>query len=215
VSERGGPRLEVRDLAVWRDDRELFHGLSFTLEPGAIAHIEGPNGAGKTTLLRLLCGLLQPAAGEIRWAGRPVTENAGDYARARGYVGHSDALKLDLTASENLRVAAALAGRPADASATQAALDYAGLRGFEDVPVRQLSAGQRRRASLARLQLQGALLWILDEPLTALDASGRAWVEAAIAGHAEAGGMVVLTTHQPMALAQRRTVTRIALEVAA
>ncbi len=208
------PRLEVRGLTAWRDDRELFHALSFTLEPGAIAHIEGPNGAGKTTLLRMLCGLLSPAAGEILWAGQAMSRCAGDYARALGYVGHVDALKLDLTPTENLRVASALAGRPASTAAVEAALGYAGLRGFEDVPARQLSAGQRRRAALARLQLQGALLWVLDEPLTALDVSGRAWVEATISDHAEAGGMVVLTTHQPMALARRREVTRIALEVA-
>lgn len=213
MSDNPAPCFEVRELAAWRDDRELFRGLSFALEAGAIAHIEGPNGAGKTTLLRMLCGLLSPAAGDILWAGRPLGECADEYARALGYVGHVDALKLDLTAAENLLVATALAARPATAVAVDRALADAGLRGFEDVPVRQLSAGQRRRAALARLQLQGALLWVLDEPLTALDVSGRAWVEATIAGHADAGGMVVLTTHQPMALAQRREVKRIVLEV--
>lgn len=211
----GRPRLEVCGLAAWRDDRELFRGLDFNLEPGGIVHVEGPNGSGKTTLLRMLCGLLSPAAGEIFWQGAPVARSVTEYTRALGYLGHVDALKLDLTAIENLRVATALAGRPVSAETITQALARSGLRGFEDIPVRQLSAGQRRRAALARLQLQGAILWVLDEPFTALDAAGRAWLEDTVAEHAGAGGMVVLTTHQPMALARRCEVTRIALDVAA
>ncbi len=188
------PLLEARALECVRDDRVLFSGLEFALAPGAVLEVEGHNGSGKTSLLRILCGLALPAEGEIRWRGRAVERDRAGYFSEMAYQGHSHGVKLELTPLENLRVARALKPARAEPGPWQA-LERVGLRGYEDVPARMLSAGQCRRVALARLLTTGAALWILDEPFTAIDKHGVAQIEEMITDHTRHGGSVVLTTH--------------------
>ena len=192
------PRLEAVDLACERGERLLFANLDLTLEAGQVLRVEGQNGAGKTSLLRVLCGLSLPLEGEIRWAGEDIRRRRTEYLTELAYVGHAHGVKGELTALENLRVAGALAGHR-DEPARQA-LGELGLAGFEELPSKILSAGQRRRVALARLKVSRARLWILDEPFTALDRAGVAAVEQMITLHARAGGLCLLTSHQPVEL---------------
>jgi heme exporter protein A len=158
--------------------------------------LAGENGSGKTTLLKILAGLLEPDAGEVRWQGQPIRRLHEDYARRLVFLGHAPAVKDELTAAENLAVACTLAGRPASAGAVHEALERYGLPP-NPVPVRRLSQGQRRRAALARLALSAdAPLWLLDEPFAALDASAARLTEELIAGHVARGGAVAYSTHQ-------------------
>ena len=194
------PLLGIEDLAGRRGDRLLFTGLTAALWPGEALRIAGPNGCGKTTALRIVCGLLPPEAGAVRWRGRLVSETARDPARRHGiaFVGHREALKDTLTPLENLRFACALGGaRPP--VRLEEALERVGLGRERHTLTRELSAGQRRRAALARLLLlDGPVLWVLDEPAAALDRDGAALVESMCAGHAASGGAIVFTSHQPL-----------------
>ncbi len=189
--------LEARQLECTRGDRRLFSELSFTLSRGQMLRVAGANGSGKTSLLRIMCGLLAPSAGELRWQGRPIRAEREEYSRNLVYIGHLNALKDDLTALENLQVAAALGGMPADAGRMLAGLDRFGIAHCAELPAKVLSQGQRRRAALARLALSPTVpLWILDEPFSALDVGAVVELERLIASHVASGGMVVLTTHQ-------------------
>lgn len=190
--------LESRDLCCVRDRRVLFEDLNLRLEPGDILQVEGPNGAGKTSLLRILCGLSQPQAGAVYWSGADIRGCRAEYHRELLYNGHSPGIKEELTALENLRFFRTLGGHVAVSSQIEEALDRMGLYGYEDVEVRALSAGQRRRVGLARLWLSTARLWVLDEPFTAIDREGIRNLENRLAEHAEGGGMAVLTTHQAL-----------------
>jgi heme exporter protein A len=196
------PRLEVENVECLRGERRLFSGLSFTLSDGQLLRVRGANGSGKTSLLRIVCGLLTPSAGEVRWDSRGIRSLREDYCRNLVYIGHANGLKDELTAAENLEVAAALAGVPADREAQFTALDAFGVAHCSGLALRQLSQGQRRRVALARLALSAAApLWILDEPFAALDAQAVAQVERLVAAHVGAGGIVVLTTHLEVAFA--------------
>ena len=189
--------LEAHNLAATRGDTTLFSGLAFSLAPGALLRVTGANGSGKTSLLRALCGLLVPSAGEVRWKGENIHALREEFAMHLLYVGHSNALKDDLTADENLAVACALAGLRVPASRARAAIESLGLAGRERLPARALSQGQRRRAALARLAVSESLpLWILDEPFAALDTAAVDRVRSLVGAHLSRGGMVVLTTHQ-------------------
>ena len=186
--------LEALDLECRRGGRTLFRGLSFPLKGGELLRVAGANGSGKTSLLRILCGLLSPASGEVRWKGAPIRDLREEYSRELAYLGHAAALKDDLTPAENLGVAAALSGIDAPSGEIRKALS-----GFEvpDLPVRRLSQGQKRRAALARLALSArAPLWLLDEPFSALDAAGIELLKGLISGHVERGNIVVYSTHQ-------------------
>jgi heme exporter protein A len=192
--------LSARELACERGERLLFRNLDFDLQEGEALLVRGGNGHGKTSLLRILCGLSRPAAGEVRWRGQPIAGEHERYCREMAYVGHVNGIKDDLTPVENLRLAAALDGRDLSQAAAVAALERLGLSHCLDFPARVLSFGQRRRVALAGLMTAGALLWILDEPLTGLDVHGVAMVETLIRDHVLAGGMAVMTTHQPLVL---------------
>ncbi len=192
--------LEAANLDCQRGGRILFRGLSFALKGGELLRIAGANGSGKTSLLKILCGLLAPEAGEVRWQGASIRQLREDYSRQLVYLGHAPAVKDDLSAAENLSIAGTLAGLPASLQAAQEALAQYGL-GVNEVPVRRLSQGQRRRAALARLLLSESVpLWLLDEPFAALDASATKLTEALIARHVARGAAVVYTTHREAAI---------------
>ncbi len=188
--------LKVAGLACSRGERRLFTDVGFALEPGEWLHVQGANGSGKTSLMRLLVGLSPADAGEIRWRGEPTP--SADFRRDLIYLGHHAAVKEDLTPLENLRLSAALDGMALDERAALAALIRLGLRGRENLPVRVLSAGQKRRVLLARLLTRPAVLWVLDEAFNALDVGAVQLLGELIAEHLAAGGMAVLTSHQPL-----------------
>lgn len=192
--------LEVQELECRRGDRRLFSDLSFALDAGTLLHVRGRNGTGKTTLLRSLCGLFTPESGEIRWRGESIRALGDDYRRVLLYFGHLNGIKGELTGIENLSIAATLDGDRVAEDAIWEALAQIGLRGFEDLPTRMLSQGQKKRVALARLVLSGAKLWVLDEPFTALDVDAVALLQRLIAGHVDRGGLAVLTTHQEVPL---------------
>jgi heme exporter protein A len=202
--------LQVEALACRRGDRRLFEGLDFAVDQHTLLHVRGRNGSGKTTLLRALCGLLRPEAGQIRWRGEDIHALADDYNRDLLYFGHLNGIKADLTGLENLRVAAILDQDPAVDRDILDALARIGLAGFEDLPTRMLSQGQKKRVALARLMLSKAPLWILDEPFTALDTDAVALLQELIAAHVADAGMVILTTHQEVELT-RGEIQRLAL----
>lgn len=191
--------LELKGLECTRGERQLFTALSAVVPSGALLRVNGANGAGKTSLLRTVCGLLTPSAGEVRWRGQPTAGIREEFSRELIYLGHTPALKNDLTPAENLVVACTLGGtRPTLASAS-AALASAGLAAYELAPSRYLSQGQRKRVALARLELDTAVpLWVLDEPFNALDANASAWLVSLLTAHLVRGGIVVLTSHQPV-----------------
>lgn len=199
--------LEAHDLACRRGDRRLFSALAFSLQPGQLLRVAGANGSGKTSLLRLLAGLALPNAGEVCWQSRPVQRQREAYARALFYLGHLGGLKEDLSPLENLRTDAALAGSAVDDEALNQALGLWGLARQARLPVRVLSAGQRRRAALARLALVDAPLWILDEPFNALDSDAVAQLGRQLEQHIAAGGLAVVTSHQPLPLPAERVTT--------
>ena len=198
--------LEARKLLCERDERVLFSDLSFLVNAGEWIQVTGGNGAGKTTLLRLLTGLSRPDAGEVCWQAQPLHQVRDSYHQNLLWIGHQPGIKTRLTALENLR----FFHQDGDSAKCLAALAQAGLAGYEDIPVNQLSAGQQRRVALARLWLTRATLWILDEPFTAIDVNGVERLTQRMAQHTEEGGIVILTTHQPLNVATDR-IRRIAL----
>ncbi|ELG2041576.1 cytochrome c biogenesis heme-transporting ATPase CcmA [Vibrio fluvialis] len=190
--------LEVKNLTAIRDERVLFEGLSFTIQSGELVQIEGRNGTGKTTLLRIVTGLGDRDDGEIHWNNVNIEADRDSYHQELLFLGHQTGVKRELTALENLRFYQAVHAAGTHEEDLYQALTQVGLAGREDVPVAQLSAGQQRRVALARLWLSRQKLWILDEPLTAIDKQGVKVLEALFLQHAEQGGIVVLTTHQDM-----------------
>jgi heme exporter protein A len=184
--------LEGRSLACSRGPHTLFRDFSFRVERGEWVAVRGPNGSGKTTLLRCVAGLTRLDAGEVRHDGHIA------------YAGHLAGIKDELSAEENLRGALALAGAPVGASQAHAALDEVGLLKRRFLPARRLSAGQRRRIGLARLMLDPAPIWILDEPLTALDDEGQALFARTLSRHVERGGLALVATHHDLAVPPAR-----------
>jgi heme exporter protein A len=195
------PDFSVHDLVCLRGGRLVFRNLGFTLHPGAALVLTGANGSGKSSLLRLCAGLSRPFAGWLCWNGADISADMAAHAARLRYVGHLDAVKPALTAGEMARMWAGLDGVPDPAERAAAALADAGLDHLADVPGRCLSAGQKRRLNLARLLLRPVPLWLLDEPTTALDRASVDRFAATIARHRAAGGMVILSTHTDLDLA--------------
>jgi heme exporter protein A len=190
--------LEGAQLACRRGEQCLFEGLDLRVASGECLHVRGANGTGKTSLLRQVAGLSTPTAGEVRWNGTGIAECRDAYRSALVYVGHAQGAKGDLTALENLRFAAALDDVELADGEAAAALARVGLGGREDQPVRDMSQGQRRRVALARLVWRQAPLWVLDEPLTALDAPAIDLVGELLQSHLDQGGLAAMTSHQPL-----------------
>ncbi len=197
------PTLRVESVQGARGDRVLFSSLSFGLSRGQLLHITGPNGCGKTTLLRILCGLLTPLEGMVRWHGHDIRGSASIHRRECTYIGHRDGLKAELTALENLQFNARMSGCR-DNGVIDDSLRLLGLWEYQDLLVGHLSAGQRRRLALGRLLVKRAILWILDEPFTAIDVDGRDVIEAQLINHLQGDGIVVLTSHQALSHPQLR-----------
>jgi heme exporter protein A len=186
-------------VAAFRGDHLVFADLSFRLEPGGGLVLIGRNGSGKTTLLRLIAGLMPRAAGDVLWSGEDALADLPSHGLRLAYLGHQDALKLGLTAVENLALWARV-GKEGRAVAIEDALAAVGLEDLAHLPARMLSAGQRRRVAIARLLVSGAVLWLLDEPTTALDTASVARLGGLAAAHRAAGGMVIAATHLDLPL---------------
>ena len=193
--------LSAHGLGCLRGERRLFTGLTLAVNPGDWLHVRGENGVGKTSLLRLLAGLATPAEGEIRWNNAPIRRVAEEYHRHLLFLGHHGAVKEDLSALENLAFGAALDGDTLPVQEAMLALRRFGLKGREQLAVRFLSAGQKRRVLLARLLTRKARLWILDEPFTALDTAAVDMLAGLIGEHLAGGGSAVMTSHQTIPLA--------------
>ena len=193
--------LELRDVTVRYGDTTALDGVSMAVAPGEVVALLGPSGSGESTLLRAIAGLARPVAGEIRWRGEPRRAGSPEWRSACLYEGHASGWKDSLEARENLALQAALDGLDVDAQAIDAQLARVGLERQARLPFVRLSAGQRRRLSLARLGLSRRPLWLLDEPFVALDAAAVDLVAGLIGAHLQRGGLAVLTTHQPVEIA--------------
>ncbi len=189
--------LSAVELECVKGHNALFSNLSFTSERGQITQIIGQNGSGKTSLLRILTGLSLPESGDVLWEGKSIYRQRGTFHSELAYFGHTNAIKGELTALENIEAHQSLLDTAYDVSPA-AALEKVGLGGYEEVYGFQLSAGQKRRVGLARLYLSKATLWILDEPVTAIDAAGVSEFEAVLTEHAQNGGIVIYTSHQSL-----------------
>lgn len=189
-------QLLATNLSCIRDDRILFSELTFKLTNGQVLLLEGRNGSGKTSLLRILCGFREADTGEITWNNETINDSS--YYADMVYIGHLDGIKKELTVLENLKIALAL-GQKGQYSISEA-LTKVHLKGYDEVLVQTLSAGQKRRLSLARLLITHNILWILDEPFTALDKHGIALIESLMIEHCNKGGMIILTSHHDITL---------------
>ena len=192
-------QLVAENLVLERGGRNVVDGLCLRLEGGAALVLTGPNGSGKSTLLRSLAGYLRPTSGSVRISGAGAEREAGEVCH---FVGHLDGIKTHLTAAENLAFWAAYLGGSTDLAArVEAALQRFALDALADIPAGYLSAGQKRRLALARVVAADRPLWLLDEPTVSLDMASIEVLIAAINGHLATGGMAVIATHVPMALA--------------
>ncbi|MCG6966887.1 MAG: cytochrome c biogenesis heme-transporting ATPase CcmA [Chromatiaceae bacterium] len=201
------PSLQIQALCCVRGDRVLFRDLSFAVQGGELLHLKGHNGSGKTTLLRALAGLLLPESGEVRWAGQNIRSLREEYSRHLLYLGHLNGIKGDLTAVENLRISSVLDGLQLSEKRAWEVLGEIGLKGHEDLPSKHLSQGQKRRVALARLLVNRARVWILDEPFTALDVDAVQLLQEVIRQHVANGGVAIITTHQEVAMIGEHTRT--------
>ncbi|WP_157586718.1 cytochrome c biogenesis heme-transporting ATPase CcmA [Pseudoalteromonas prydzensis] len=200
--------LHIKSVTCIKQDRCLFADLNFRLKSGQIMQLAGPNGAGKTSLLRIIAGFSAPDEGQVMWQGESIAKNYDEFARELLFIGHKTGVNNQLSAIENLRFWLQIQGYDTDQE-LYSLLAKIGLVGLEDVPVRTLSAGQQRRVALIRLWLNDAKLWVLDEPFTALDKAGVAFLQQRFLTHLEQGGAILLTTHQDLTthFAHLQTVT--------
>lgn len=184
-----------------RGQRQLFSDISVTVKPGTLLAVAGENGSGKTSFLRMLCGLLSPDDGAILWQGKDIRQLKELYCAQLMYIGHLNGIKDELTPIENLTLSACLAGDDSSGTTVQKALEAVGLgRPVHVLPTRVLSQGQKRRVALARLWLSTRPLWFLDEPFASLDTLATTYLTQRLQSHLGNGGMVVVSTHQEIAL---------------
>ena len=202
--------LEIKNLTGFRGERLLFKGLSFRVKQEEILLVEGKNGTGKTSLMRLLAALATPREGDILWQGASIEKLMPQYHRDISYVGHENGANLDLTVRETLEFHLALKAN-ASGFSIEAAMEKLSIARYADVPLRFLSAGQRRRAALARLPLSKSQLWLLDEPFTALDDEAINVIVEMIEQHLDSCGMAIVTSHQHVDW-RRSTVNALQLE---
>lgn len=202
ADSRAPAGLAAENLACIRGERVVFAGLDLVLAPGRALLLAGPNGSGKSSLLRVLAGLIAPAAGRLAWNGASAGEDREAWRGRVAYVGHADPVKPALSVAENLAfwLAVTGGGRAAPAERIAQALDRFAIAGLADLPARHLSAGQRRRLTLARLAGQqpppeGPALWLLDEPATGLDRAAVALLAETVVAHLAAGGLAVIASH--------------------
>lgn len=179
-----------------RGDRLIFSHIDFGVAAGEVLTLTGRNGAGKSTLMRMIAGFIRPFAGDVHWRGERALSNREGFAAEFVYAGHKDGLKTALTALENLQMVARLTG--VRSVEPEAALGQFGIADLADLPVGYMSAGQRRRVALGRLLLADAPLWLLDEPLTAIDAATIAVLGDVMQSHLAGGGLIVAATHAPL-----------------
>ena len=197
--------LTVQSVHLWRGDRHVLRGVSFEGSAGKCVLLTGKNGAGKTTLIRAIAGLLDPEEGQVFWRGAPARERRNEYHAELAYLGHEPPLKGDLSARENLKYSIGIR-RPVTTAEIDTALTRTGAITFADRAVRMLSAGQRRRVALAGVLLANAVLWLLDEPTTNLDAEGQQLVRELIVEQLGRGGLVVAAVHQSLPLSAEQLV---------
>ena len=197
--------LELSKLGCVRGDRRLFSGLDLSVSPGTYIQLTGPNGSGKTSLLRILCGLLAPAEGEVKWEGANIRSLGEEFYTSVTYLGHRHGVKDELSAIENVRISNALNGVSVSKERVEEVLGQMGLAGRESLPARLLSEGQRRRVGLARLLVCNTRLWLLDEVLTSLDKRAVLLVRSLIENHIAGGGIAIVATHQELELSAGRT----------
>lgn len=202
-------RLSVTGLCLKRGDRILIQDLSLTALSGQAIHLHGPNGSGKTTLLRTLAGLSSAEAGNIEWCGQPIQAAGDEYRGQVAYVGHLNGLQPELNLVENLRFAAAI-GPGGTAGDIERAIETVGLTNRRHLACKLLSQGQKRRGALARLCLDRRPLWLLDEPVTALDTESIDVFSRLLEDHLNRSGILVFTSHQPLPIDEAR-LTRIGL----
>ncbi|MBB1332943.1 cytochrome c biogenesis heme-transporting ATPase CcmA [Pseudoalteromonas sp. SR44-5] len=189
--------LHIKSVTCIKQERCLFADLNFSLKSGQIMQLAGPNGAGKTSLLRIIAGFSAPDEGQVMWQGESIAKNYDEFARQLLFIGHKTGVNSQLSAIENLRFWLQIQGYDTEQD-LYSLLAKIGLVGLEDVPVRTLSAGQQRRVALIRLWLNDAKLWVLDEPFTALDKAGIAFLQQRFLAHLAQGGAILLTTHQDL-----------------
>jgi len=202
------------DLTCIRGERLVFQGLNFSIDAGDALVLIGPNGSGKSSLLRVMAGLLKPATGHLAWNGASVNDDPEEHRGRLHYVGHHDAIKPVLSVEENLHFWAGLhAGGNSANLAVEKALEILSIPHLAEIPGRFLSAGQKRRANLARIFAAPAPVWLLDEPTTALDKASIANLEEAMAEHRAGGGMIILSTHMDVALENHKTLDLADFEV--
>jgi len=201
--------LQFTSLAVERQHNVLFDGISGDLQSGEILQINGPNGSGKSTLLRILAGFLQPESGTILWKQNPITKNIEDYQQQLHYVGHHNALKHHLTLLENINLYCAFSKCTLPLKNILAILEKINLTHLLHSTTESLSAGQKRRLSLAKLLMNLRPLWILDEPATALDIHGQEILINLCHEHLQNGGMIALATHQPLNIGREKKEIRL------
>ncbi len=195
------PYLDVHALSCERGDNLLLNNLSFSLEKGQFLYITGPNGCGKTSLLRTLAGLMRIQAGDVYWQQQPIASNMPAYQQTLLYLGHSLALKANLSVTENVLYMAHLFNLAVDTNKITSVLTKLNLIHVQDIYAKQLSAGQRRRLAMAQLFLSQATVWLLDEPFTALDQAGQTLLIELLQAHIQQQGIVIMASHQPVTLA--------------